>query len=507
MDISKYLAGTKLNPLAKEPLYLQLANLIEVKIKNHEIQPGTKLPPERELASLLDVSRTTTINAYRHLEHRGFVKTRVGSGTYVSDPLAEMGSERPGIPWPQLFIPYNQSPFSSILRELVANPLGLESISLGTGMPDPKLYPLKIFQSLMESELNALNLADLGYIPTEGYTPLRQTLAVYLRNKGINVTAENVMILSGAQQGLYLITKTILVPGDYVVVESPTYIGAIQQFQNAGARLLTLPCSEHFPLALLEDYLIRYRPKLLYLIPTFKNPSGRVIPEHQRRELLQLAARHRLVILEDDPYSELYYQDAPPPSLKALDNYDGVAYLGTFSKILFPGLRTGFIAANPSLINRLALEKQYVDLHSNNLTQWLVQLFLEQGNLSDHLAMVRKEYKKRRDTLVRVTQRLCGDNLTFLPPQGGFYLWCRLTKNTSSTKLLHEATKNGISFVPGQAFYPTLEGDQELRLCFATHDETVLIEGVKRLAKSFSQIHKKGKYTGSAISSSVHPII
>lgn len=508
MDISKYLAGTKLDNQAREPLYLQLARLIERKIMNNELLPGAKLPPERELATLLEVSRTTTINAYRYLEQQGLVRTKVGSGTYVSDLSPHRAQEATGVPWPQLFIPYTQSPYSSILRELVANPVGSDNISLATGMPDPLLYPLGKFQSLLNNQISSLNLADLGYIPTEGYTPLRNTLAGYLKDKQIHVTSENLMVLSGAQQGLYLLSKTLLTPGDYVVVESPTYIGAIQLFQSAGARLLNLPTSEHFPLALLEDYLIRYRPKLLYLIPTFQNPTGRVLPEYQRRELLQLAARNRLVIVEDDPYSELYYGEMPPPPLKALDNYDGVVYLGTFSKILFPGLRTGFIAANPSLINRLALEKQYVDLHSNNLTQWLLHLYLEQGNLSEHLSLMRKEYKNRRDTLARVTQRLCGNSLLFDLPQGGFYLWCNLAQPLSATKLLHEATKAGVSFVPGQAFYSTINGDRELRLCFATHQENVLVEGIKKLSKILAQILRGKNNNGRANSfSPVRPII
>lgn len=506
MDISKYLAGSKLDPKAG-PLYLQITELIAGKILNNALPAGTKLPPERELAVLFGVSRTTAINAYRHLEQQGMVKTKAGSGTYVSEVFPGTPDQSSGIPWPQLFTPYSQSPFTSTLRELVSNPISNNNISLATGMPDPAFYPIDQLQSLFNRFSNRTDRADFGYISTEGYTPLRQSIAGYLASMGIKTSPENLMILSGAQQGLYLISKVLLSPGDYVVVESPTYLGAIQLFQAAGARLLTLPVSDSSSLSLLEDYLIRYRPKLLYTIPTFHNPTGHLLPEHQRKELLQLAARHRMVILEDDPYSELYFGEQPPLSLKALDPYEGVIYLGTFSKMLMPGLRTGFLAAHPSLINRLAMEKQYNDLHSNNISQWLIHLLLQEETLELHLNFVRQEYKKRRDTLVKAIRRYCGDDLQFELPEGGFFIWCKLQPPIPTSKLLHETIKNGMSFVPGEAFYTTPAGDRELRLCFATHPENLLSEGVRRLARALDQLNKRRKNESAPIHQAYRPII
>ncbi|AEG58854.1 PLP-dependent aminotransferase family protein [Desulforamulus ruminis] len=505
MDLSKYLAGARLDPKTGA-LYLQISELISGKILNNALPAGTKLPPERELASLFGVSRTTAINAYRHLEQQGMVKTRVGSGTYVAEIFPGTPGQSPGIPWPQLFTPYAQTSFTSTLRELVSNPISSNNISLATGMPDPAFYPVDQLQSLLNDFLHRTDRADFGYIPTEGYTPLRQSLVPYLTKKGINASLENLTVLSGAQQGLYLICKILLSPGDFVVVESPTYLGAIQLFQAAGARLLTLPVSGTFPLSLLEDYLIRYRPKLLYTIPTFHNPTGRLLPENQRKELLQLASRHRMVVLEDDPYSELFYGEPSPPSLKALDPNGGVIYLGTFSKILLPGLRTGFLVAHPSLVNRLAIEKQYNDLHSNNLSQWLVHLLLEEGLLDNHLKFVRREYKKRRDALARAIRRYCGEHLQFDLPEGGFYIWCKLNADVPSSKLLHESIKAGVSFVPGEAFHATPTEGREFRLCFATHPEALLTEGVRRLSKSLDQLSKNGR-NRTTPTASYRPII
>lgn len=507
MDISKSLSGLKLDPAASRPLYLQIADLISNQIQNHVLPPGAKLPPERELANLFKVSRTTSINAYRHLEQQGLVTTKVGSGTYVTELSTDQADTVSRIPWLQLFTPSPQIALAAIMREILSIDVSAGNISLAAGMPEPAYYPVTLFQELFGGDLDRLNKMDLGHIPTEGYEPLRRSVANLLASKDIAVTRDNILIAAGSQQGLYLISKALLEPGDYVVVESPTFIGAHQVFRNSGARVLNLPVSGAFPFALLEDYLIRYRPKLLYLIPTFHNPTGRVMPENERRELLQLAARHRLVILEDDPYSDLYYGEQPPPSLKAMDTYGGVVYLSTFSKILCPGLRTGYVAAHPALINRLALDKQFIDLHSNNLAQWLVHRFLEEGALPAHLDLVRAEYKKRRDALVKALRRFCGDKLVFEIPEGGFYLWCRLQAQLLSGRLLHEAAKDGLSFVPGEAFYATPDGNREIRLCYTTHTEDILTEGARRLAGALARIDKAGQGKEASINTTIRPIV
>lgn len=508
MDISKQFFQSQLDHSSSKPLYLQILEIISGKIVDHTLPPGSKLPPERELATLFAVSRTTAINAYRQLEQQGLIQTKIGSGTYVVDTPINATNITPPMPWNQLFSPHPQSRLSSILRELVSTPVSKQSISLAAGLPDPALYPFHIFTDLFREHSSTIDHADLGHISTEGYAPLRQTLAtMHCQKSTIPTTTDNILILSGSQQGIYLVSKIFLQPGDCVIVESPTYIGAIQVFHNAGVRILTLPSSTSLPLALLEDYLIRYRPKLFYIIPTFQNPNGRVLPLNERQELLRLAARHQLIIVEDDPYSELYYNEPPPPSLKVLDHHNIVIHLGTFSKTLFPGLRTGWMVAPPPVINRIALEKQYVDLHSNNLSQWLLHLFLREDALESHLAHMRKEYKKRRDTMANSIRRYCGSDLTFSLPAGGFYLWCKLNTEVTSPILLHEATKNGVSFVPGEAFYTDQSNLKELRLCFATHPEAKLQEGIKRLAQTLSTLQQQQEYGDLENNSSIRPII
>jgi len=339
-----------------------------------------------------------------------------------------------------------------------------------------------------------LKSRDFGHIPIQGYEPLRKTITQMLDADGIKCQPDEMVILSGSQQGLYLTARVMIEPGDYVIIQSPTYLGAIQVFQALGARVLSLPQREDFPLEILEDYLARYRPKLLYCIPTFRNPNGNVINTEERKKLIQLAARYRLVILEDDPYSNFYYECSPPTSLKALDNYGGVIYLSTFSKILMPGLRLGYMVAHPSLINRIILEKQYVDLHSNNISQWLLDLFIKEGYLAKHLTKMRGIYKKRRNVMADALNQGLKSKLSYHIPQGGFYIWCRIHENIPSKRLLQEALKMGVSFVPGEAFYATPGEDKEFRLCFSQHNEKVLLEGISRLEKALGKL-KKGQYS------------
>ncbi len=504
MDISRIINRSFLSTDSKIPLYRQIAGLLTEKINNRLLPAGSKLPPERELAVLLQVSRTTAINAYRCLEEQGLINTKIGSGTYVADLLPAL-QPNPSVPWSQLFTPSPNTQLSSILRELIASAYTDDTISLAAGMPDPALYPLKHFHRLFSLQSSHLSAAELGHIPTEGYMPLRRLLAARLVTKGYDIAPENTMIVSGSQQGLYLITKAFLEPGDYVIVESPTYLGAIQVFSAAGARLLSLPALSSLPLELLEDYLVRYRPKLLYVMPTFQNPNGRVMPLAERRKLLELAAKHRLVIVEDDPYGELYYDRQPPLSLKALDPFGGVIALGTFSKILFPGLRTGWVVAPETVINRFALEKQYIDLHSSNLSQKLLFDFLAAGLLDDHLHAVRAEYAKRRDIMAGALEQYCSPHLAFTLPAGGFYFWCTLSDGLLTRQLLHEAGKAGVSFVPGEAFYADAAGAGELRLCFATHPAERLLEGIRRLSTALEVL--KNTTTGAQPRPAATPII
>ncbi len=488
MDISKILVHSELNN--DSPLYLQIAEIIIDKIMDSSLREGDKLPSERELASLFNVSRTTAINSYRYIEQQGYVITKPGSGTFVSKKTDDTRSLNSEIPWENFFKPSKQTSMNSLFSELINSSISSDKISLDAGMPDPKFYPVDKFKDIFYKYMDALDTKDFGHISIEGLSSLRNTIPSIVSNKEIRTSYDNVLITSGSQQGIYLISKTLIEPGDYVIVESPTYIGAIQVLQAAGARILSLPIDNGLPLNILEDYLIRYRPKLFYTIPTFQNPSGNVMSISERRDLLELAKRYRLIIVEDDPYSDFHYKEKPPTSLKSLDNYEGTIYLSTFSKIIMPGLRLGYVIAHPTLISRMTMEKQYIDLHSNNFAQWFLNIYLSNGELGNHLALVRKEYKKRRDVLYKSLKDLMGEDLAFSFPQGGFYIWCNILSSFNSRRLLHEALNRGVSFVPGDVFYNTPDGNKKFRLCFTSNDEKSLQKAAYRLYEALLQTKK-----------------
>ena len=488
MDITKILSGIRLNPTSSVPLYMQIATGLSTKIQDLTVPASAKLPPERELARLLGVSRTTAINAYSLLEERGLVSSRVGSGTYVANCETVANQPQPAtMPWEQLFTPSYKAPLASIMRSLIASPMADDTISFAAGMPDPSLYPVDMIQAALDDTRRHFDLADLGLIATEGYLPLRRSLSTWQSRLGLPTLPDHVLIVSGSQQGLYLIVKSFIEPRDYAIVESPTYIGAIQVLEASGARLLCLPPGDRLDFSLFEDYLIRYRPKLFYTMADYKNPTGQNMSLQDRQELIRLAARHRLTIIEDDPYSQLYFGTPPPPSLKQLDTYGGVIHLGTFSKIVFPGLRTGWVHAAPQVINRLAQEKQYVDLHSHNLAQMILHVSLEEDTLSPHLAKVRREYKKRRDAMAAAIRKYCSTSINFTPVTGGLYLWGKMSPSVSPSELLRRAAADGVSFVPGDAFYTHGTESHEIRLCYATHAEDRLTEGIRRLGRILAE--------------------
>lgn len=488
MDITKILSGLRLSSALSAPLYLQIATALAAKIQDFTLPTGTKLPPERELARLLGVSRTTAINAYRLLEERGLVSTRIGSGTFVSNDAPTFSQQTPTMPWEQLFTPGYKAPLSSIMRSLIDSPTADDTISMAAGMPDPAFYPLDMIHSQLDIRRHPIDPTDLGLIATEGYLPLRRSLSAWQTRLGNSASADQILIVSGSQQGLYLVVKAFIEPRDYVIVESPTYLGAIQLLESSGARLLCLPPSGKIDMEIFEDYLVRYRPKFFYTMSDFQNPTGRTMSLSERQELIRLAARHRLTIIEDDPYSQLYYGAPPPPSLKQLDTYGGVIHLGTFSKVLFPGLRTGWVHTAPTVINRLAQEKQYVDLHTNNLAQMMLNTYLIEDAIPAHLSSVRREYKKRRNAMAAAIRKYCGPLMDFDLSEGGLYLWGRMGPSVSPSELLRRSAALGISFVPGDAFYAHGLASHEIRLCFATHDEERLTEGIRRLGRALSAV-------------------
>jgi DNA-binding transcriptional MocR family regulator len=325
-------------------------------------------------------------------------------------------------------------------------------------------------------------LAVWRHGPTEGQPALREAIA-----ERFGMPAESVLVLAGAQQGLDLLARCLIDPGDAVIVERPGYLGAIQSFNAAGAKLIGWDVAKA-DMDELEDVLVRYRPKLIYTNPTFQNPTGVTMPIRARRELLRLAERYRVPIVEDATYRELYFNEPPPPSLRELDAQNIVIYLNSFSKVLAPGLRLGWLSAAPSIVDQIVIIKQRLDPHTQNLGQFAMARLIRDGSFDAHLKTLRAEHARRCAMMITAVQRhVPAGALRFARPQGGLYLWCRVPPGVSSRALLDDALAAGVAFVPGHAFYPDPAGEQELRLCFSSVLPTAIDDAVKRLAECLTR--------------------
>lgn len=442
------------------PVYRHIAHAIANGITNGTLALDYRLPAERELARTLKVSRTTVVNAYRDLETRGLVRGHVGRGTFVS-----AAPEASGAPfaWRGKVAAAAARSSDSAIRDLLRHAADPSMLSVAAGVPALESFPADAYRRSLDRALKRDVRLAWGHSPTEGLPVLRDAIA-----QRFGGHPQNVLVLAGAQQGLDLLARCLVDPGDTVVIDRPGYLGALHTFNAAGARVVGWDIVRH-DLDELEDLILRFRPKLIYTNPTFQNPTGWTMPLKLRRQLLSLATRLRVPIIEDDTYRELHLGAPPPPSLHSIDTQSVVIHLNTFSKVLAPGLRLGWLSAAPPIIEQLALLKQRSDPHMANLNQLIVADLLADGSFDRHLADIRVEHRRRRDALMSALERHGSHGvLQWAVPDGGLYLWCRLGGRLKASQVLSQALTQSMSFVKGEAFYVDQAGDRELRLCFSS---------------------------------------
>lgn len=485
----------KLERTSGLPLYRQICQRLREAILSGEFAEGTRLPTERALASELGVNRTTVMNAYNELASEGLIEGHVGRGTIVRRNHLDHGADGIdnetaswllGLPAGELEILGSDA---RLLSELTSVSDREEIISLAPASPARNLLPAEMLGSILTEGLVQASQYALGYCPVEGLSRLRRAIAAWMRKRGVAVDAQQILILSGSTQGIGLIGRFLLNPGDEVVVEVPTYLGAIQIFRALNARVIGVPAdSEGIRVDILESILARRRPRLIYIQPTFQNPSGIVMSAERRRRLLLLARRYQTPVLEDDPYGEIYFEEKQPQSLKALDTSGQVLYLSTFSKIVAPGLRVAWLVAPEPLIERLSLHKQVFDLNTNALGQWIVSEILRGNLLHDHLAMLRQRYQQKRDLALQAIATYWPQEVRVNRPGGGFHLWCRLPGDLRARALLREAANEQVAFVIGEPFHVDGGGQQHFRLSFAYPEEEQIEEGVRRIGNAIKRL-------------------
>ncbi|HLI08937.1 MAG TPA: PLP-dependent aminotransferase family protein [Ktedonobacteraceae bacterium] len=479
------------------PLYQQICQKLREAILSGELAEGVRLPTERALAHELGVNRTTVMNAYNQLASEGLIEGHVGRGTLVRrnsyNQREREESYENDVPSWLCGLPAGEldllGPDARILNELASMGEQKEVISLAAGTPAQNLLPVEVLRSILDDGLDIARQSALSYSPVEGLHSLRRGIAARMRKRGVSIDTSQILILSGSTQGIGLLGRLLLRQGDEVVVEVPTYLGAIQTFRALGARVIGVPTdSDGMRVDLLESVLARHHPRLIYTQPTFHNPTGVVMSPERRRRLLLLSRRYQTPILEDDPYGEMYFEGKAPQPLKALDSSEQVLYLSTYSKLLAPGLRVAWLAAPEPMIERLTLHKQIFDLNTNTLGQWLVSEILQRDLLDDHLAHVRQRYQEKRDLMLDAISKHWPSSVRVNRPVGGFHLWCRLPSDMRARALLRECARDHVAFVIGEPFHVDGGGKQHFRLCFASSEEDYIEEGIKRIGEAIQRL-------------------
>ncbi len=376
----------------------------------------------------------------------------------------------------------------STIREILKITKRPDIISFAGGLPAPELFPLEAFQDALNQALRIEGAASLQYDLTEGYLPLKEFLSQWLGQHGLHCRPEQILLTHGSQQALDLIGKVYLDPNDRVLVENPTYLGAIQAFNAYEARYTTVSMDiSGLLIQEAEEKIIKDRPKLAYLVPTFQNPSGITMNLERRMAFLKLARQRDLPVVEDDPYGYLRFSGEAQPSLYSLAKGRGVIYISTFSKILSPGIRLGFVIAEPAVIQALVLAKQAADLQTNSLLQRAVYYYGKSGYLDRHIPVITESYRVRAGTMLAAMDRYFPTVLRWIPPEGGMFVWCTLPKGLSSSKLFPKAVQAKVAYVTGRAFHANGGGDETLRLNFTNSTPEQIEEGIKRLGKVFSE--------------------
>lgn len=374
----------------------------------------------------------------------------------------------------------------SPVREILALTERPGVISFAGGLPAPELFDTEGLRAAYDAAFAASARRALQYSTTEGAPELREAVARRATARGLPTGADDVLITSGSQQALTLITATLVEPGDVVLVENPTYLAALQCFGLAGARVLAVPCDEQgiLPDALAE-LVARERPKLLYTIPTFQNPTGRTLPADRRAAVAGIAARLGLWLIEDDPYGDLRYEGTDIPWLAAHPGAeDRTALLGSFSKVMAPGLRLGWLRAPAALRRAAVVAKQAADLHTSTVDQLAAAHYLAAVDLDAHVATVRTAYRARRDALLAGLPAALPPGSEWNRPQGGMFIWARLPESGDATALLAAALRHDVAFVPGSPFFTGAPDPRTLRLSFTTHTPGEIGEGLRRLGEA-----------------------
>jgi 2-aminoadipate transaminase len=476
----------------------QLVDRFAEAIEAGRLDPGEKLPPTRELAELVGVNHLTAARVYRRLAERGYVTASVGRGTFVR-ALAPAGSAEHGDDWQVYALPEHELSYSEqVLADVMSSAAQPGLISLAVGWPSPSLYPTEELTAITLEVLSEEGGEALSYLPAEGLYALREQLAARGRRFGFAEDADEIIVTSGAKQGISLTARATLEPGDVAVVESPTFAGLLDSLRQTGARVIGVPVDEDgFDVGQLERLLARHEVKLVALQTACQNPTGRDISEERRQRLAELAVERNFFVLEDRVYADASFDSKPVRSVRELAPAH-VIYVNSLSKVVGGGLRAGWVAARGPVRDRIATLKLESDFHTTTLIQHMAARWLAAGAYDRHVEVTQRFYRERRDALLAALERHMPGEYQADPPHGGHHVWVTLDRPLDERTLYTEAARHGVAFTPGGAITAERRSQTSFRLSFSLLDPPELDEGVKRLARAIREVRRRSRHAVAA---------
>lgn len=468
------------NKNSSVPLHQQISNYIKLKIMNGEWTIGTKIPPQRTLAKIFNVNRSTVITAFDELIAEGLIESKVGKGTIVVNNTWGILASTPPPDWISYVKAGTHQPNQFMIQEINNAETRSDIIRLGTGELSPELLPTEKMKNIFQQ--NSEQILSLGYSEPKGNLYLRETVSEYLKSKGIEASPATILIVSGGLQALQLISLGLLHRGSTIFHETPSYLNSVNVFQSAGMNLFGVPIdNEGIQTEFLGRLKRQHNGALLYTIPSFHNPTGVLMSERRRHQLFEICRKERLPIIEDNVYGDLWFDEPTPTPLKASDQQGLVLYLGSMSKTLSPGLRIGWLVGPEPVIDRLSDIKMQTDYGSSSVSQYAVAEWLSSGYYLDHIEQIRGELKHRRDFTLQILKKYFSGIATWNEPKGGFYIWLCLKPNISIRNLFESALKEGILINPGSVY--DRNNQQYIRLSYSYTSINDLEKGLIRLSE------------------------
>jgi 2-aminoadipate transaminase len=469
---------------AKLSLTQQLADVFAAAIAAGELQPGAKLPPTRELAEIAGINQLTASRCYRRLQEQGLVVSAVGRGTFVRTAAGSASGEA-DLSWQTYALaPPRSGDAGRALSEAARHAQSPGLIALSAGYPSRDQIPVDQLAAAVRETLDRETLASFEYCPIEGDDELRSQLAALGRARGLDDEADSILITTGARQGLTLVARAVLRPGDVAACESPTYMGMIEALRATGATVMPVEVdADGFNVDALERLLRGHEVRLVALQPRGHNPTGRDLSQERRTRLLELAARHGFFVLEDGVYADLRYEGTDPGPLRALDPAHMI-YVDSLSKTVAPGLRAGWVAASGPVLDRIIAEKRDDDAHCATLPQQVSARFLTAGHYPAQVTRALELYRPRREALLEALENEMPGLASFQPPSAGAHVWVTLDQARDDEELYRAALAGGVSYTPGPAMLVQTPRATQLRLSFTALPPKQLREGVRRLARA-----------------------